>query len=92
MDEVPYPYLLGGLEQHARPVHVDVCRRAEEVTECEAPALRRRRVGGAVNDHINIRDRLAHTLAGRQVARDPLDAWVSPRLACEDPQLVALAL
>jgi hypothetical protein len=71
-------------------VYIDVSGRADEVAEPEAPALRRRGMGRSVNDRVDAGDRLGHPVAGRQVARDPLNPWVDAGSAGENAYLVAL--
>jgi hypothetical protein len=47
-------------------------------------------MGRSVNDRVDAGDRLAHPVAGRQVARDPLNPWVDAGSAGENAYLVAL--
>jgi hypothetical protein len=84
------PFPLAGRQQRSGSVHIDVSGRADEVAEPEAPALRRRGMGRSVNDRVDAGDRFAHPVAGRQVARDPLNPRVDARPAGENAHLMAL--
>jgi len=90
MDELLDPFLLAGREQRPGSLHIDVSGRANEVSEPEAPALRRRRAGRSVNDRVDAVDRLANAVAGRQIARDPLHARIDARPPGEDAHLMPL--
>jgi hypothetical protein len=91
MNEVLDPGLLGGGEQRAGSLDIDVSGRPKEVTEREAAALRSRGVGRRVDDRLHAPDCLAYALAGCQIALDPLKARVDVRLAGEDPHAMTIA-